>query len=123
MKLLINDNRTLHDIQQEFSQTFPWLRLEFFSAPHRSGEASPKKQMLPPSISIGEARTVHGQGSVTVHPAMTVAELELAFLEECGLAVQVFRKSGKVWLETTVTDTWTLQEQNANGKVMSELPH
>lgn len=121
MKLLISDDRTLLDIQQEFSHSFPWLRLEFFSSPHRPGEASPKKQMLPDSISIGEARTVHGHGSVMIHPTMTVAELEQAFRDECGLSVQVFRKSGRVWLETTITDTWTLQEQNANGKVMSDL--
>jgi hypothetical protein len=104
-------------------QSFPWLRLEFFSVPHHAREASPKKQMLPVTLSIGEARTVHGHGSVTVHPAMSVTELEEAFRVQCGLAVQVFRRSGNVWLETTVTDNWTLQEQNDNGQVMSELPH
>jgi hypothetical protein len=33
--------------------------------------------------------------------------------------VQVFRKSGKVWLETTVTDGWTLEEQNLQGEALS----
>jgi hypothetical protein len=28
--------------------------------------------------------------------------------------VQVFRKSGKLWIQTTATDQWTLGEQNKN---------
>jgi hypothetical protein len=31
------------------------------------------------------------------------------------LSVQVFRKSGKNWLETTASDQWSLEKQNAKG--------
>ena len=31
--------------------------------------------------------------------------------EEFGIHVQVLRKSGRVWLQTTATDDWTLAEQ------------
>ena len=50
---------------------------------------------------------------------MTVANLENDFDAIYGLAVHVFRKSGKVWLETTVTDNWTLEEQNRQGELLS----
>jgi hypothetical protein len=43
---------------------------------------------------------------------MKVGELENLFAEKFGLYVQLFRKSGKVWLQTTTTDTWTLKEQS-----------
>ena len=43
---------------------------------------------------------------------MKVAELENDFSGQFGLQVQVFRKSGEVWLQTTKTDNWTLIEQN-----------
>ena len=43
------------------------------------------------------------------------------FGEVYGLGVQVFRKSGNVWLETTVTDSWTLKEQNDQGESLSEF--
>jgi hypothetical protein len=36
-----------------------------------------------------------------------------------GLYVQVFRKSGKVWLETTATDNWSLYKQNEEGQELS----
>jgi hypothetical protein len=31
----------------------------------------------------------------------------------------VFRKSGNLWLETTMTDDWTLQQQNDHGYEIS----
>jgi hypothetical protein len=50
---------------------------------------------------------------------MTVAELEQQFSDVYGLSVQIFRHSGKAWLETTVTDKWTLEKQNEQGKALS----
>jgi len=50
---------------------------------------------------------------------MKVSELEKIFLEDYGLNVQVFRNSGRVWLETTMTDDWTLAEQNRQGEELS----
>jgi hypothetical protein len=50
---------------------------------------------------------------------MTVQELERVFQEELGLFIQVFRRSGKVWLETTATDNWTLFKQNEEGQELS----
>jgi hypothetical protein len=38
--------------------------------------------------------------------------VENAFEEMYGLSVQVFRKSGNTWLQTTTSDSWTLNEQN-----------
>jgi hypothetical protein len=37
------------------------------------------------------------------------------------LSVQVFRKSGKSWLETTFTDGWTLKKQNQEGIDLSQI--
>lgn len=120
MKLTINDHRKIFAIQEEFSKIFPYLKLEFFSKPHRVGASSSKKLMKSSSKTIGECRVVHNKGSLTITPNMTVAGLEEAFRDVYGLSVQVFRKSGKVWLETTVTDDWSLEKQNEEGKALSE---
>ena len=50
---------------------------------------------------------------------MKVNELEKIFKDRFNLAVQVFRKSGNLWLETTMTDNWTLQQQNNHGGEIS----
>jgi hypothetical protein len=51
---------------------------------------------------------------------MKVSELEELFQEVFGLSVQIFRKSGENWLQTTTTDFWTLNQQNNKGKDMCE---
>jgi hypothetical protein len=51
---------------------------------------------------------------------MTVADLEFRLEKEYGLHIQVFRKSGNIWLETTATDNWTLDRQNQEGKILEE---
>ena len=50
---------------------------------------------------------------------MTVNQLELLIFSKFGLAAQVFRKSGNVWLETSATDNWTLLQQNNEGAELS----
>lgn len=119
MKIDINDHRKLFAIQEDFSGMFPYLKLEFFSKPHKAGGASPKKLIKEPSKTIGECRVIHNKGTITITPQMTVEELEQSFGDVYGLSVQVFRKSGKVWLETTVTDSWTLEKQNNQGANLS----
>ena len=120
MKIEINDHRKIFAIQEEFQTMFPYLRIEFFSKPHKVGAPSAKKLMKHPSKTLGECRTLHNEGVLSITPKMTVANLEQNFGDLYALSVQVFRKSGKAWLETSVTDNWTLEEQNSHGKELSE---
>lgn len=122
MQIAINDQRRISGIQAEFNQVFPFLKLEFFSAPHVPGGFNPKTELCARHKTLGECRQTHTTGDLVITPSMTVSELEQIFRNSYGMGVQVFRKSGKVWLETTVTDGWTLQEQNRQGKELSENP-
>lgn len=119
MKITINDKRKIFAIQESFSRAFPYLKLEFFAKPHTPGGASSKKIIKHHSKTIGDCRTIHKNGSISITGSMTVGDLEQRFLDLYGLGVQVFRKSGKVWLETTVTDSWTLDSQNQEGESLS----
>ena len=121
MKITINDNRKISAIQEEFNTEFPYLKIEFFSKPHKQGGASPKKLIKHANKTLGECRTIHSKGHISITPKMTVVELEQRFGDVYGLGVQVFIKSGKVWLETTVTDGWTLEEQNSQGESLSKV--
>lgn len=122
MKIVINDHRKISAIQEEFNTVFPYLKIEFFSKPHKQGGASAKKLIKHGSKTLGECRTIHTKGHISITPKMTVVDLEQRFGDVYGLGVQVFRKSGKVWLETTVTDGWTLEEQNSQGESLSKVP-
>ncbi len=120
MKITINDTRKIFAIQEEFNTIFPYLKLEFFSKPHKPGVGSPKEQVKNNNATLGECRTVHNKGDIIIVPEMTVSDLEQNFVNVYGLGVQVFRKSGKSWLETTVTDNWTLAEQDKQGEELSK---
>jgi len=120
MKLTISDNRKIHQIQEEFSRIFPYLKIEFFNEPHAPGMPSPRSTMKRLHSTLALCRSIHTNGTLTVVPEMTVSDLEQNFTNLYGLSVQVFRKSGKVWLETTATDKWTLEKQNQQGKELAE---
>jgi len=117
----VNDKRKIAILKEEFNQLFPYLKLEFFSKPHKTGEGSAKTFMQTDAKTLGECRALHKGGSIIITPQMSVAELEQNFNDVFGLSVQVFRKSGKIWLETTVTDSWTLEKQNIEGEALSQV--
>jgi hypothetical protein len=121
MKIRVNDRRKIFAIQADFNKMFPYLRIEFFVKPHEPGGASSKKIIKHPSKTLGECRTIHNSGALTITPGMTVTDLEQNFGSVYGLSVQVFRQSGKAWLETTLTEGWTLEEQNKQGEELSKL--
>jgi hypothetical protein len=121
MKITINNNRKIFAVQEEFNAKFPFLKLEFFSKPHKAAGSSPKNLMKSNSKTLADCRAGHEEGILTITPNMTVAELEQRFADAYGLSVQVFRKSGKVWLETTITDGWTLADQNEEGQILSTV--
>lgn len=120
MKIHIDDKRNIASLQEEFNSVFPYLKIEFFKKPHEAGEASPLSEMLPNDSNLGKWRTVHTEGDIVITKDSTVTEVENAFQERFGIAAQVFRKSGNVWLETSATDAWTLAEQNEQGEFMEQ---
>lgn len=113
--MLITDDKKLIDIQREFNQKFPFLKIEFYSGHHDPGEGSPQRERLDAQKTIGAVRTTREEGSMRVDGRMKVSTFEQAFDEKYGLNVQVFRKSGNLWMQTTSTDSWTLDEQNRKG--------
>ncbi len=118
MKIHINDSSTTKEIKEKFSRVYPYLKLEFFNKPHGEKEASVKEDLIKGDKTIGEIRTKRNEGDLIIHPTTKAGELEQAFEDKFGIHVQVFRKSGRIWLETTSTDNWTLKEQNEVGMEM-----
>lgn len=112
---MISDNKKIKEVQVAFNEKFPYLKIEFYSAHHEPGHGTPVVYKLSDSKTIGEVRTRHEEGDLTVEGDMLVQELETALENKFGLHAQVFRKSGAMWLQTTSTDQWTLAEQNRKG--------
>ncbi|MFM9009211.1 MAG: hypothetical protein ACKORE_11595, partial [Bacteroidota bacterium] len=98
MALEIRDSRKLHELQSEFSNAFPYLKLEFFKAPHRIGEASSRSQLHDQNKTVSDCRMKKSEGLLHINREMTVSQLEARLYDDFGLSAQVFRKSGTVWL-------------------------
>lgn len=113
--MTITDDKKLKDIAQEFSEKFTHLKIGFFAGPYNPGKGAPAREQLNSEKTIGEIRTVHTEGDLSIDAHQKVRTLERNFFENYGLNVQVFRKSGNLWLLTTATDDWTLAEQNRKG--------
>jgi hypothetical protein len=116
--LHISHNRSINEVQQDFNRQYPFLKIEFYKN-NGAYTGSSKRQHLINSLPIAKAGLTRS-GNIQLDDLMTVGQLENIFRTEFGLSAQVSRKSGVLWLETTMTDGWTLRQQNEHGKELSE---
>jgi len=116
MSILVTPDKSLQSIQQEFHAKFPYLKIEFFRKKHEKEAASPRSAMLPVKQSLREAGGIEGNEEMSIDGHLKVSNFEAHFQDHYGIGIQVFRKSGKVWLLTTATDGWTLSQENREGK-------
>lgn len=119
-KLIVDDNHKISMLQHEFNLIFPYLKIEFFSTATKQGELIINRFTYENDRLLSGYRNIHNKEQIIITPETTVASLEEKFNKIYGLGTQVLRKSGKIWLETTVTDTWTLEEQNHQGEALSK---
>ncbi len=122
MRLFLSPEKTIEELQKDFQTEYPYLRLSFFTQPHRAFKASPAEYLVkdattPLGTLMPEAKT----GFVDLPPTLPTFEAEALLERNFGLHVQVMRKSGDTWLVTSATDRLTLAEQNARGRA-SENP-
>jgi hypothetical protein len=119
MHLRIAPNRLISDLQKDFNNAFPFLKIEFFHNRNQQLPAFTFGQMLSHNKRIVEGQTAITDGDIEISQDMKVKDLEKIFKEQFSLMAQVFRLSGNLWLETTMTDEWTLGQQNEHGREIS----
>ena len=120
MEILINDHQSIQEIQGKFSKVFPFLKLEFFTDPIKKEEHVAQKLLLSGDSVLAKYRSKHSiTENIVISEKQKVSELKQLFQKIYGLAIQVFRKIGDVWLETTSTNDWTFEKQNNEAFKMS----
>jgi hypothetical protein len=121
MKLQINKKTKIKDLQKVFSDAYPFLKIEFYKKPHREKELSSMKDRISSDEFISDLDNFKGRASVNIGEDRTVADMEAEFYEKSGIAVQVSRRTGDLWIETSLTDYRTLGMQNQQGKMASSI--
>jgi len=117
MHILINGERLVTDVQSQFASAYPFLKIEFFKKDSTLKSSVPKQTQVAHNVKLKEAWVrKETEGDLLINDVMTVWDLENIFMDRFGLNAQVFRKSGKIWLQTSITDRWTLKQQNDMGR-------
>lgn len=119
MRIQIDRSEPLRNIQAQFTQAFPFLKLEFFKTPHKARKTAPTADIIKPDELVARYTTVPDKVDINIDKKMTVEKLEDEFYKKAGLSVQVYRKSGNVWIQTSLTDDWTLEQQNSEGEIIT----
>lgn len=117
-EFIIRVDSSIKSIQNAFNEAFPYLKIEFFV-----NDADGKERRFEPVAPSGSLRYFlkgKEQLDFSISSSITVLELEQFFNDNFGLAIQVCRKAGSVWVETLLTSHWSLEQQNEEGKQFSE---
>jgi hypothetical protein len=94
------------------------LKIEFYKTLTDGKPNYSKKEALPANFVLGKILKSPGNAIIDMDETVTVAALEMQ-IANIGLTAEVFRKSGNVWVETSLTNNWTLQQQNAEAEELN----
>lgn len=118
-ELKLQPDYRISDLKKQFNGLYPYLKLEFFKNPHTSNEGSPKKDLIKEDLALGELG-INETKTISIASDVTAIQLEDAFKSDFGANVQVFWKSGNIWLETINYDNLELSELNLHAEERTE---
>lgn len=112
----ISKDSTVKDLYDYFTHKFPYLKIEVYKSKHSDFEGSHKKDEVEHHVKIAKLNPTLQTQDLVLEKQMKVSDFESMMFEKFGINVQVFRKSNDIWLQTSVTDDWTLEKQNGKGE-------
>lgn len=116
LTLKINGSQSAGDFRKEFSSAFPFLKIELLRKSTNQEEKPGAKGITTLPANQLMSKT---QVAFDINEATTVADLKSLFLEKLGIITLVYRKSGTMWIETSLTDDWSLGRQNLEAEQMN----
>jgi hypothetical protein len=117
MQLAILKSDTVQAVQDAFHAAFPYLKIAFFSRSHKEHGSSNAKFMITNRTQLlGDLPGFKAEALLAILPTLRTWEVERLVETETGLHIQIFRKSGNLWLETSVSDDLTLEQQNEKAR-------
>ncbi|HRH67029.1 MAG TPA: hypothetical protein PLU53_12075, partial [Bacteroidia bacterium] len=99
-----------------------FLRINFFKNKLKNQQEYSAADMIDASKRLTDISGEKEIQKLHINGLMTVSEIEKQGREKLGLHLEIFRKSGKVWLKTSSSDHWTLDEQNKEARESEHAP-
>jgi hypothetical protein len=114
MENRIEAGKTFGEVQEEFTRTFPYLKIDLVTSSIHSKELCLTNEN-------GHAQIADKISYIILTDNTTVKEIVHHFKELFNLSVKVQRKSDGEYVDTMLTDNWTLTKQNLEGKNMADF--
>lgn len=111
MVIVIKKDMQVKDLKKQFHAYYPQMKIEVFRTTHDVEGGNSKANLISNDVSLSEL-TGGLEGEVEFVGSISVAEFEQRFADGFHLNIQVFRKSGDVYIETTKTDDWSLDQEH-----------
>jgi hypothetical protein len=118
MKVDITKETSVQHAQKQFNGLYPYLKIEFFRNFHKNNSVL-KAGIITAGESFNHIAIFYKAGSIDLDKNRTVRDITRDFEHTFGLPALVFRKSGNVWVATSLTEDWTLEDQNKQGEQIS----
>lgn len=120
MHIDIHDHTTLLEIQDAFSNYYPYLSLCFFTTPHGRYESSEINYEIDLHKPIDAIRKTHLSIVFEIQPFYRARDVERSFQDKTAIGLQIMMKGNEGWEQTTGLDDLTLKELNILGRNASD---
>ena len=108
--MILTPSAQTTDIQNAFSEKYSLLKIKFYTSAHQEYEGSRITEEVTENKALNDLNSSIAKGDIDISGSVTAKVLESEFEKKYGLHIQVFRKSGDTWLQTSKTDHWTLDK-------------
>jgi hypothetical protein len=115
MTIFISPSLRIRDIQQRFSDAFPYLKIEFFSGCTVNNKGVIKDITTNKDLCIINFATSNTR-QIIITPRSSAVEVEEFFFNHFSLYVKMFRKSELSWTDISADDKSILQKHNWIGR-------
>lgn len=108
--------KTISEIQKEFHEKFPYLRIIFFPGRGREGD------VLVNDLALGNFCKEWNESQILIHAFHSVKETELIFSRKLKIEVKIERMQHQGWMDTRRSYYLSLDTQNEMGRLATQVP-
>lgn len=117
----VSKNMTTEQVKSRFHNRYPKLKIEFYNMEHEAFAISSNCNKITEDVPLRSLNPKMKNGELSLYDSLKVRELEKLMKDNFGLNIQVFRKSGNQWMQTSITDNWTLGKQEEKGELLDKF--
>jgi hypothetical protein len=116
-EISISNHTLWKNIESSFCEHYPFLKIAFTE--NETGMKMNKGLRIDNHLCMKQIASVIDSCTIDINNDRSVSQVCLDFKNKLGLNVEVLRKSGNVWNVISITENWTLENQNAAGEFIS----